>query len=168
MPFQSLEDKFVYHLEEMYYVENRLVDVLDELATDVNNEDLRDGLREHQEQTRDHVDRLEDVFEYVDATPQQRESPTFDALLEERDLIVDECAGEDMADLCNHGIAAKNEHLEIAGYETLIMLARKMDAPREVRNALQANLDDEQETKKRLKAIAEDSTVREIFARLAG
>ena len=51
MTVSTLHDKFVYHLEEMYYVENRLLDVLDEPRTDVVDEDLQRGLERHREQT---------------------------------------------------------------------------------------------------------------------
>lgn len=169
MSVENLHDKFVHHLEELYYVENRLVEVLDGMAADVTDEALAEGIERHREQTRDHVNRLEQVFEAIDEPSQQRELPTFDALLEEREALLDDAAGdEDMMNLCDHGVAVKNEHLEIAGYESLIMLARKLDYPREVRNLLEANLDDERETKKQLKSMGEDSTARKLLARLAG
>lgn len=169
MTVETLHDKFVYHMEEMYYVENQLLHTLGELANDVANEDLQRGLEEHREQTKRHVDRLEEVFQTVGAEPEQRASPTFDALLEEREQFLSAADGdEDMLDLHDLGAAAKTEHLEIAGYENLIMLARKLDLSRDVRDLLEDNLDDEQETKKQLKAMADDSTVRKIFARLTG
>lgn len=169
MPVQTLHDKFVYHLQEAYYVENRLVDVLDELATEANNDDLRAGFEEHREETKEHVTRLEDVFDAVDEVPEERSDPAFDGLLEEREQFLDEAAAdEDMRDLHNLAAAVKNEHLEIASYEALIQLARKLDLPMGVRDPLDQNLDEEQQTKKQLKSIGEDSTATEIFARLAG
>lgn len=169
MTVETLHDKFAYHLEEMYYVETQLVDVLGQMAGDVTNEDLQRGLDEHREQTKKQVDRLEEVFEAIGEIPEERPSPAFDALLEEREkFFEDAAADQDMQDLHDLGIAAKNEHMEIAGYEMLIMLARKLDLDREIRNLLDQNLDEEQQTKKQLKMIAEDSTVKEIFGRLAG
>jgi len=49
MTIETLEDPFVYHLEEMYFVENRLVEVLGDLATDAGNEKLQRGFEDHQE-----------------------------------------------------------------------------------------------------------------------
>lgn len=169
MTVETLHDKFVYHLQMTYYVENQLLDVLDTLASDVVNEDLQRGLEEHREETETHVTRLEEVFDAIDEEPEQRPDPVFDALLEERQQFFDQAAGdEDMRDLHDLGAAAKNEHLEIASYENLIMLARKLDLPMDVRQNLDDNLDEEQQTKKQLKAMADDSAVRKIFARLAG
>lgn len=169
MTVENLHDKFVYELQEMYYVENRLVDVLDQLAADVANEDLRRGFAEHRDQTETHVARLEEVFEIVGETPEERESLVFDAMLEERDRFFDRAGGdEDMRDLYDLGAGVKNEHLEIAGYESLIQMARKLDLQDDVGDLLKRNLDDEQETKRQLKTLGEDSTVRKLFARLAG
>lgn len=66
---QSLEDMFVYQLEEMYYVEHRLVDVLDELATEANNDTLAKGFQDHRDETREHVARIERVFESIGRRP---------------------------------------------------------------------------------------------------
>lgn len=169
MPVDSLYGKFLYHLEEMYYIENQLLDVLDTMMTDVTNDELREGLREHREETKSHVTRLEEVFETLEEQPEERECPSFDALIEERNRFLEQATGgEDLRDVTNLGAAAKNEHLEIAGYENLLMLARKLDLSRDVRDLLEDNLDEEQQTKKQLKAMADDSAVRSVFARLVG
>lgn len=169
MTVETLRDKFVYHVEEAYYVERRQIELLDQLATDVADEALRDVLVEHREQTREHVERLEDVFETVDERPDERPSSTFDALIEERVSFL-ESAGEneDMRDLYDLGAALKGEHLEIATYELLMQLARRLDMPRNVLNLLDETLDEERETRAQLKSLTEDSTLRRAFTRLAG
>lgn len=169
MTVNNLHDKFVYHLQEMYYVENRLVDVLGELASDVANEELKKGFKEHREQTKEHVTRLEQVFEEVGEPIEEQPCPSFDALLEERTMFFENAdEDQDMRDIHDLGAAAKNEHLEIAGYENLIMLARKLDLSNGIRSLLDQNLEEEQQTKKQLKAMADDSTARKMFARLVG
>lgn len=169
MPVDSLYGKFLYHLEEMYYIENQLLDVLDTMMTDVTNDELHEGLRKHREETKSHVTRLEEVFETLEEQPEERECPSFDALIEERNRFLEQATGgEDLRDVTNLDAAAKNEHLEIAGYENLLMLARKLDLSRDVRDLLEDNLDEEQQTKKQLKAMADDSAVRSVFARLVG
>lgn len=169
MTVEDLHDKFVYELQEMYYIENQLVDVLDRLANDVANEDLRMGFERHRDQTRTQAERLEEVFDIVGETPEERPSLVFDALLEEREQFFEQATGdEDMRDLYDLGAGVKTEHLEIAGYEGLIQMARKLDLQDDVGDLLNENLDEEQQTKKQLKSMGEDSTVRKLFARLAG
>ena len=169
MTVENLHDKFVYELQMMYYIENQLVDVLDQLATDVANEDLRMGFERHRDQTKTQVGRIEEVFEIINETPEERQSLVFDAMLEERERFFEQATGgEDMRDLYDLGAGVKNEHLEIAGYESLIQMARKLDLQDDVGDLLNENLDEEQQTKKQLKTMGEDSTARKLFARLAG
>lgn len=58
--------------------------------------------------------------------------------------------------------------MEIAGDENLAVIARKLDLSRAARGPLNENLDEEQQTRKKLEAMADDSTVRKMFARLVG
>lgn len=168
MTVDTLYEKFVYHLEEMYYVENQLVDTLDQLAVEVNNEELREGFAEHRDQTREHANRLEEIFRSIDEEPTERQSPVFDALVEERRQFFDEATDDDLRDLYDLNAGVKTEHVEIAGYESLIQLARKLDMPKDVTSRLDQNLDEEEQTKKQLKAFTEDSAIRRLFARLTG
>lgn len=169
MTVDDLHDKFVYELQEMYYIETRLVELLDQLAADVVNEDLERGFAEHRDQTETQVGRLEEVFDIIDEPPEERPSLVFDALVEERNEFFDQAGGdEDMRDLYDLSAGVKTEHLEIAGYESLVQLARKLDLQDDVGDLLKQNLDEEQETKRQLKTLGEDSTVRKVFARLAG
>ncbi|MDZ7730661.1 MAG: DUF892 family protein [Natrialbaceae archaeon] len=168
MTIDTLHDKFVFELEEMYYVENRLLEVLETMAADVSSDELQEGLESHWEQTKTQIDRLEEVFELIDEPVEERPSPAFDAMIDERETFFEEAADGDMHDIHDLGAALKTEHFETAGYEDLILLARKLDLDHGVRERLDENKYEEQTTKEELTAMAEDSPVREIFARLAG
>lgn len=73
-----------------------------------------------------------------------------------------------MRDLHELTAAVANVHLEIASYEDLIRLTWKLDFPMNVRDQLDQNLNEEQQTKKQLKALREDSPITEIFTRITG
>lgn len=169
MTIDSMHDMFVYRLQEMYYVENQLVDVLDELSMETSNEDLAQGFADHRDETQGQAERLEEVFDRIDETPEEHRSPVFDALLEERDEFFEQAADDDdLRDLYRLGAGIKTESIEITGYEGLLMLAQKLDLPSDVTNPLEDNLDQEERTRKKLKAMGEESTVKQVFARLAG
>ena len=168
MSTNALREKFLYHLEELYYVESRLVHALGEIAENVTNDDLREAIEHHREQTKAHVTRLEDVFETLGVAPKERSSPTFDALVEEREQLLAMGGDQDMQDLHELGVAAKTEHLEIAAYENLVVLARKLNLSSAIRDTLEENLDEEQRARKQLAAMADDSTIRSVFTRLTG
>lgn len=169
MNINSLRDKFVYDLQMMYYVENELLDVLDEMAMDASNEDIQMAFENHVEETSAQVRRLDEIFTIIDEPPEQRQSPVFDALVNEREQFKQEAnPDEDLGDVYDLGAAGKTEHIEIAAYESLIMLARKLEMDDDVIDLLEQNLDEEQQTKKQVKTLATDSTARKIFTRLAG
>jgi len=169
MSADTLRGTFLYHLEEQYYVENQLVDVLEQVATETANEDLRDIIEDHREQTRAHVERLESVFDVIDEPPEQRPSPTFDALLEERTALLEQTGGDEhVRDLHNLGVAVETEYLEVASYENLLVLARKLDLPKDVLDALKTSLGDEREMKNELRPMTEESTPWAFFGRITG
>jgi ferritin-like metal-binding protein YciE len=169
MSADTLRGTFVYHLEETYYVENRLADVLEQVATETANEDLRDAIEDHREQTRTHVERLEGVFDAIDEPPEQRPSPTFDALLEERTALLERTGGDEhVRDLHNLGMAVKTEYLEVASYENLVVLARKLGLSRDVLDALEDSLRDERAMKNELRPMTEDSPAWAFFGRITG
>jgi len=169
MAVNTLHDKFQYHLQEMYYIENELLDTLEELESDIHSDKLKEDIEKHREETKSHVERLEDVFGEIGEEPEEGSSNTFDALQEDREEILEEIGDdEDLQDLCNLGAALKTEYVEIAGYDNLIMMAKKLDLPSEVRRSLEENLSEEEQAKRDLKTMAEDTAVGKIFTRLMG
>ena len=58
----SSEQLFEHELQDMYYAENTLTKVLPKLAEEVSDEELAQAFQHHLEETRQHVDNLEQVF----------------------------------------------------------------------------------------------------------
>lgn len=168
MTGDTLHDAFEYNLEQMYYIETKLVDQLDEMIETVSNDEMEEAFTEHQEETETHVERLEAVFDQIDSQPDTRESATFEGLLEDQSEMMAEMENDDLADVVNLGAALQTEHLEIAGYENLEMMAKKLDLPRETTKKLRDNRSDEEQTERDLKALADDSAVGKVFTKLMG
>jgi ferritin-like metal-binding protein YciE len=59
MPDQGLRDLYVDELKDLYNAENQLVKALPKMAKAASSDELRRGFEEHLEQTRGHVQRLE-------------------------------------------------------------------------------------------------------------
>ncbi len=53
----------------MYSAENQLVKALPKMAKASDSDELRTAFEEHLKQTREHVTRLEKIFEVPDETP---------------------------------------------------------------------------------------------------
>lgn len=167
MTISTLEDMFVYQLEEMYYVENELVGVLGDFTSDANTGQLRTAFQEHQEETRTHIKRIESVFDALDRQPQQRESRVFDALVEERSEFRSEAQNEELHDLFDIQAGMKTERIEMTGYQGLIALAKKMDYDDDdVVDPLQDNLSSERSAFHELQGLSEGSKLKSMVSRL--
>lgn len=150
-------EMFEHSLAETYYVENRLVDELDEMAAEADNDHLAEGFADHQAETLDHVARLESVFYALDLEPRERESLVFDALAEERERFAAETTVGALRDLYEMQAATKAERLEIASYEGLLTLADHLEYPDGVTDPLAESLSEERAALRRLEGLPEDS-----------
>src|SRR6476659_5468759 len=61
----SLKDLMQDELKDIYDAEKQLTKALPKLAKKATNEELRDALRTHLQETQGHVDRLEQIFEQL-------------------------------------------------------------------------------------------------------
>lgn len=168
MPVQTLEDMFVRQLEEMYYVEDRLVEVLGELAADADNETLREGFQDHREETRAHVERVEQVFDAIGRPPEKRESEVLRALISERESFHDEASGGELRDLFDMQAGMKTERIEMTGYQGLLSLAKKLDYGDEVTEPLEDNLSSERSAFRELEGLSQGSKLKSMVGQLIG
>ena len=72
MPNEGLKELYVDELKDLYSAENQLVKALPKMAKAAASEELRAGFEEHLEQTKGHVQRLEQIFEMLDESPKGR------------------------------------------------------------------------------------------------
>src|ERR1700712_4101305 len=64
---KTFDDLFVHQLQDVYYAEQQLIKALPKMAEKATNKELRQGFLDHLEQTRGHVQRLEQVFKMHNA-----------------------------------------------------------------------------------------------------
>ena len=65
----TLNDIFEDELRDVFDAEKRILKALPKIIKAVSSEPLQDMLSEHLQQTRGHVERLEQVFESLDLKP---------------------------------------------------------------------------------------------------
>jgi len=69
MKLESLKDLYLEQLKDLYSAETQLVDALPKMADASNSPELKNAFREHLIQTKQHVDRLEQVFRKLGESP---------------------------------------------------------------------------------------------------
>lgn len=165
MTINNLEDLFVDELEQMYYVESRLVDVLGDLVEEANNDKLSSRFSDHRDETRGHVERLEHVFAALGREPTETRSRVLDALVEEHDSFV-EASDEQLHGLYDMQAGMKTERIEITAYQGLLLLAGKLDYSDEVTDPLEDNLSEEKSALRELEGLSKGSKIKSMFSQL--
>src|SRR5262249_43372790 len=62
MKIKNLDDLFLNELRDIYHAEKQLVKALPKMAKAASSSELRSAFEKHLEETRHHVERLEEVF----------------------------------------------------------------------------------------------------------
>ena len=144
---------FLHELGDILYVERALADeTLPKLIGEVSDEEFKSGLESHLEQTRQHVAKVEKVFELLGEEPEAEKCIAFEGLKKEHDQMIEESASS-LVDIVDVGAAARTENYEIAAYEGLRRMAKAMGEDKAV-DLLDENLKDEKETLREVEKIA--------------
>ena len=154
MKIESLEELFVEELKDLYHAEKQLVKALPKMAKAAISEELRTAFTDHLEQTKNHVLRLEQVFETVDEKAKAKVCKGMQGLIEEGQETIAEDALDQMADLGLIAAAQKVEHYEISGYGTMRTFAQILGNQEAVR-LLSETLKEEEAADKLLSGISQ-------------
>ncbi|WP_227374228.1 YciE/YciF ferroxidase family protein [Haladaptatus halobius] len=163
MSGNTLTDLFEEGLKEMYYVENQLVDVLEELSGEVDHDDIANAFRQHKGETEEHVNRLEEVFDRIGESPERKQVHALDGLVQDHQEFSDDDPEQNVLNLFDMTAAEKSEHLEIAAYGNLTFIADKLGHD-EAADLLEANLREEEKALDKLKSLTEGYDVEAVPA----
>ena len=122
MSDKSLKDLYIDELRDLYNAENQLVKALPKMAKAANSEELSSGFEEHLEQTKGHVQRLEQIFEALGESPKGKKCAGMEGLVKEGSEIIDEFE-DAVLDAGLISAAQRVEHYEIAAYGTVVAFA---------------------------------------------
>jgi ferritin-like metal-binding protein YciE len=150
----KLRELFVDQLRDIYWAEKKLVKALGKLHDAATTVPLREAFRTHQEESRIHMNRLEQVFDSIGEIADTTKCPAMAGIIDEaNDIIDDTDDGTSQRDAGLIIAAQKAEHYEIATYGSLAQLAEVLGY-REAKNLLGQTLDEEKATDVLLSQIA--------------
>ena len=151
---KTMDDLFVHQLQDIYYAEKQLVKALPKMAEKATDRQLKQGFLSHLEETKTHVQRLEQVFQMHGVEVKAADCPAIDGIIKEADEVTGEVADKAVLDaaLINAGQAA--EHYEITRYGSLIAWAKQLGRD-DCASILQKTLDEEKATDRKLTTLAE-------------
>ncbi len=156
MKISNLHELYVEELRDLYSAETQLVKGLPKIATAATSDELRASLEDHLEQTKEHVTRLEEIFESLGESPKGKKCKAMEGLLKEGDELLEEDIAEHVLDAALIAACQRVEHYEIAVYGTLATFAKLMGREEDV-DLLGQTLDEEKEADETLTDIAEST-----------
>ncbi|MDI6837467.1 MAG: DUF892 family protein, partial [Rhizobiaceae bacterium] len=65
MAEKNLEDLFHETLKDIYYAERKILKALPRMARGASSQKLKSAFEKHKEETEEHVERLQQVFEII-------------------------------------------------------------------------------------------------------
>ena len=154
MEHQALKELYIDELKDIYNAENQLVKALPKMAKAANSEELRTGFEAHLEQTRGHVQRLEQIFKELGEKPSGKKCKGMEGLVAEGQEMMGEDFEDDVMDAALISAAQRVEHYEIAAYGCMTVWA-KLLGEEEVADLLGETLGEEKETDEKLSELAE-------------
>jgi ferritin-like metal-binding protein YciE len=154
---KTLEDLFIDELKDIYNAENQILKALPKMAKSASSEQLESAFNEHLEQTKEHVNRLEKVFDSLGVPRKGKKCEAMEGLLEEGKTIMKEhTPNTPVLDAALISAAQKVEHYEIASYGCACTFAKLLNHE-EAARLLHETLEEEKETDQKLTEIAEKS-----------
>jgi len=152
-----IQDVLVDGLQDLLHAEGQLVKALPRMAKAANSDLLRLAFEKHLDETRDHVERLKEVFTLLGAAARPKPCKGMAGLLDEGNEVIEEGDDQDdlAADLAVIAAAQKVEHYEISAYGTSRALAGQIGRP-DVAELLAKSLAEEEGADNLLTQIARE------------
>ncbi len=123
------------------------------MAKAVESQELRSGIEEHLEQTKGHVERLEQIFEMLEKRAGGKTCKGMQGLIEEGSEHIQEIEKGPVRDAALIGALQRVEHYEIAAYGTMATLAEAMGED-DIKELLGETLQEEKETDEKLTEVS--------------
>jgi ferritin-like metal-binding protein YciE len=147
----ALRTVLLDELRDLYSAENQLVKALPKLAKGAKNTKLKQLFTAHLAETKNHVERLKQVFASLDEKPTGQHCNGMEGVIEEGKEALEKDEEGASFDSGIIGAALRTEHYEIAGYTAAIAMATTLKMPKAIR-LLNANLKEELAAAKKVTA----------------
>ncbi len=151
---KTMNDLFLHTLQDIYYAEQQIVKSLPDMVKKASDPQLKSGFETHLRETETHVRRLEQMFQKLGFQAKGVDCPAIDGILKEAKEVAGEVDDKSVLDAALIAAGQAVEHYEMTRYGTLIAWAQQL-GKQDVVSLLQATLEEEKATDKKLTSMAE-------------
>jgi ferritin-like metal-binding protein YciE len=154
----TLRALYIDELRDIYNAEKQLTKALPKMAKAASSAELRNGFTEHLEQTKGHVERLEQIFEALGERVTGKKCAGMEGLVEEGSEMIEGDFEGNLLDAALISAGQRVEHYEIAAYGTVSAFAELLGESEHV-SLLQETLDEEKQTDEKLTELSKEINV---------
>lgn len=148
----TLRKAFIETLKDTYDAEHQILKALPKVIEEAQADELREALESHLEETKEHAQRLEQVFGTLKQAPERKKCDGMAGLIAEGEEVIEDEEGEAALILA----LQKVEHYEIAAYGALVSWAKLLNEEKAA-TILQQTLTEEKEADEKLNHIAQET-----------
>ncbi len=154
MATKTMNDLLISFMQDVYYAERQIVKALPKMAKASENEELKNALMHHREETQGQIERLQKAFEAMGKRARGQTCEAINGLIEEGEEIVEEFAAGPTRDAGILASAQAVEHYEMARYGAIIAWAKALGA-QDVARLMHETLEEEKHADSLLNQLAE-------------
>lgn len=158
MKIDSLNGLYLEQLRDLYDAEQQLIEALPKMAKASVSPELRSAFEEHWEQTKEHVRRIETIFEEMGEKAKGQKCKAMEGLVKEGAEVIKEDMEDGVKDAALIAAAQRVEHYEMAGYGCVRTYASLL-GDQKASAILEKTLQEEKEADETLGGIAEQVNV---------
>jgi ferritin-like metal-binding protein YciE len=159
MEMQSLRELMIDELKDLYSAETQILKALPKMIKKATSEELKSGFEKHLKETEGHVERLDKIFQQLDASPRGKKCKGMEGIIEDGKELMEKDADPEVMDAGLIGAAQHVEHYEMAGYGCVRTYAELLGLS-DVAKLLQKTLDEEKATDEKLTELSRQINVK--------
>jgi ferritin-like metal-binding protein YciE len=163
---KTLQDLFNHALKDIYYAEKAITKALPKIIEKAKHDELKNALNAHLDETKGHVERLEQVFSQLDMKPAAVKCEAIEGILKEGEEVLEQFGQSPAGDAGIIFGCQAVEHYEINRYGTLLAWASELKLS-PVAKLLKQTLDEEYNADDKLSKLAESGENKEGIVRQA-
>jgi len=150
---KTMDDLLLHGLRDIYYAEQQITKALPKMIDKATNRDLVTGLKNHLEETKKQIGRLDQIFKKLGQEPKGTTCSAIEGIIKEADETAGEIEDKAVLDAAIVANCQAVEHYEIARYGTLIAWAESSGHDEIVR-LLTTTLNEEHAANTKLNTVA--------------
>lgn len=151
---KKLDDLFEHALKDIYYAEKKILKSLPKMIKAAHDQELKEGLESHRQETEGHVSKLEQVFSILGKSPKAVKCEAIEGILTEAEEVLQDFGKSKACDAAIIFCGQAVEHYEITRYGSMHAWATSlgMDDAAEI---LESILEEEKAADSKLTELAE-------------